>query len=93
MVAPANEAAVVQLQMPGRPVSRDAAGIRVEFLSSGGVTLRGTDRWGHALNLSYESATYFRDAVPAVERSLTPGQAAALQGIVHQLQMVPGARN
>jgi len=88
---PAIQPPAIEYRLVGRPGTRNAAGIRVEFLPSGGVTVRGADRWGHPQNFTYESATFFRNAVPVLVRSVTPAQATALQGIADELQPVPSA--
>ena len=59
----------------------DVHGITVRFLADGGVQIRGNDRWGNSFDATYESLEYFRGALPVLERSVTPEQAAGLRKI------------
>ncbi|MCZ7682196.1 MAG: hypothetical protein M5U28_26755 [Sandaracinaceae bacterium] len=47
--------------------------------------LEGIDRFGQTLSVTYADASYFRDAVPVLARSLTPAQADALRAFSEQL--------
>ena len=71
---------------PPAPVDarHDAHGIGVVFETSGRVVVTGQNRWGRSLDATYASADYFRRAMPVLERSVTPEQAAALRAIAEQ---------
>lgn len=65
---------------PGDRVGVD--GIVVEMLDGGTIQLRGTDRWGARLDTTYENIEFLRNALPVLERSLTPEQASRLRGVI-----------
>jgi hypothetical protein len=62
----------------------DLDGIVVSFRDGGSVELHGRDRWGAPVDTTYENVTYLRDALPVLERSLTPLQASMLRAAVGQ---------
>jgi hypothetical protein len=49
------------------------------------VRLSGTDRWGGLLDITYEDATYFREAAPVLGRSLTAEQNAVVTRALERL--------
>ncbi len=59
--------------------SRDVDGIRVTREPSGRITVRGNDRWGRPIDVTYEDETYFRNAVPTFALSVSETQAAKLR--------------
>lgn len=62
--------------------SMDVQGILVTFRDDGTIQIRGRDRWGNGIETSYENAQFFRQALPVLERSLTPGQVQGLQALM-----------
>lgn len=60
----------------------DVHGISVRFLDGGTIELAGPDRWGAPLDTTYESIAFLRDALPALERSVTPEQAVGLRALI-----------
>lgn len=57
----------------------NAEGLVVSFFPDGRITVQGTDQWGGRIDTVYESPIYFRNALPALERSITAEQARALR--------------
>lgn len=47
--------------------------------SDGTVQLKGADRWGKPIDVTYESVEWLKKAVPVVSRGLAPEQAAQLE--------------
>lgn len=47
--------------------------------SDGTVQVKGADRWGKAIDVTYESVEWLKKAVPVVSRGLAPEQAAQLE--------------
>ncbi len=70
---------------PERVEHVSADGIEARLLSDGSVRLEGIDRFGQTLSVTYADASYFRNAVPVLARSLTPAQADALRAFAEQL--------
>ena len=62
---------------PGERV--DVHGLTVKMLDGGVIELTGKDRWGAPLDTTYENIEFLRNALPVLERSVTPEQAAGLQ--------------
>ncbi len=66
-----------------RDVARVDAGptatLRLEWRADGAVLLVANDRWGHAVNATYENASYLQRALPVMERALGPGDFAELK--------------
>jgi hypothetical protein len=78
---PAPQATVKPASLtPGERIVVD--GIGVELLENGELRLIGTDSWGKPLDTTYENIGFFRDALPVLERSLTPKQIASLRALV-----------
>jgi hypothetical protein len=81
---------------PPRPVPQAAAkpatltpgdrivvdGIGLELFENGELRLIGKDRWGKPLDTTYENIEFLRKALPVLERSLMPIQAAKLRALV-----------
>lgn len=66
-----------------RPGDRiDVHGIVVEMLDGGTIQLTGTDRWGARLDTTYENLEFMRNALPVLERSVTPEQASRLRALI-----------
>jgi hypothetical protein len=78
--APPLAAPVAQQPKPGDRV--DVHGITVKFLDGGTIELSGRDRWGNALDTTFETIEYFRNALPVLERSVTAEQAAGLRALI-----------
>lgn len=55
---------------------------------SGRITVRGTDRWGRAIDTTYENDEYFRNAVQTLSLSVTEAQGAKLRTLS---QHIPAA--
>ncbi len=70
----------VQPPKPGDRV--DVHGIVVTFLDGGSIAISGRDRWGHALDTTYENVEFFRNALPVLERSISADQAAGLRALL-----------
>ncbi len=68
---------------PGEPM--DIAGLQLTVLSTGGILLKGSDRWGKALERTYESKAYLQNGLPVLERRLTKEQADGLRQIMASL--------
>jgi hypothetical protein len=80
--ASSNTPAVAAAPQP-KPGDRvDVHGIVVKFLDGGAVAISGKDRWGNALDTTYENAEFFRNALPVLERSVTAEQAAGLRALI-----------
>lgn len=60
----------------------DVHGIVVRFLDSGAVEITGRDRWGNPVDTTYESVEFLRNALPVLERSVSPEQAAGLKALL-----------
>lgn len=60
----------------------DAHGITVKFLDGGALELVGKDQWGAAFDTTYENIDFVRKALPVLDRSVTPDQAAALHALL-----------
>jgi hypothetical protein len=60
----------------------DAHGIVLDFVDGGAIKLSGRDRWGNALDTTYENIEFLRKALPVLERSVTAEQAAGLRAVV-----------
>ena len=73
----------------GAPTRIEVDGLTAELLPNGQVRVSGVDQWGGKLDSTYESAKFFRDALPVLSRSVTPPQAAALQKLADALPGVP----
>ena len=75
---------LVELARPKlRPGDRvDVHGIGVAILEDGAIQLTGTDRWGSPLDTTYENIDFMRNALPVLERSVTPEQAASLRSLI-----------
>jgi hypothetical protein len=78
---------------PGAPASAPAAqagagrvlegqGLRLEFMADGRILFKGKDRWGGALDTTYENASFLSNALPVLTRSLTPPQVEFLSSAV-----------
>jgi len=63
---------------PPKPGAHDLDGFLVEYAADGKVVVKGNDRWGGKLDQTYESAAYFKAAIPVLVRNLKPNQAEAL---------------
>jgi hypothetical protein len=72
---------------PGERIVVD--GIGVELFENGELRLTGTDSWGKPLDTTYENIGFFRNALPVLERSLTPIQAAKLRALVDAAPQSP----
>jgi hypothetical protein len=57
----------------------DAAGLTLRLHDNGHVTLLGKDRWGGAIDTTYENRDFLLKALPVLERSIGPEQVAALR--------------
>jgi hypothetical protein len=69
-----------------RDRDRDVHGLTVKVNADDTIQVRGADRWGAPLETTYETAVFLRDALPTLERSLTPEQVAGLRTIVEEIQ-------
>lgn len=69
----------VQRQTPG---DVDVHGIVVKFLEDGMIQIRGRDRWGNALDTTYQNVEFLRNALPVLERSISTDQAAGLRALL-----------
>lgn len=47
--------------------------------SDGTVQLKGSDRWGKPIDVTYENVEWLKKAVPVVSRGLAPEQVAQLE--------------
>lgn len=65
--------------------TRDLDGLRVAREPSGRITVRGTDRWSRAIDVTYENDEYFRNAVPTLSLSVTEAQAAKLRTVAQHI--------
>lgn len=77
---PPDPSPIVQPPSAGDRV--DVHGIAVKFLEGGAIELRGKDRWGNALDTTYENIEFLRNALPVLERAVTPEQAAGLRALL-----------
>jgi hypothetical protein len=79
-----DEATIVSpVARPTSPGDRvDVQGIVVTFLDGGMIEVRGRDRWGNALDTTYESIEFLRQALPVLERSVSEEQAAGLRALI-----------
>jgi len=68
------------------PADVDVGGLTLRRLDDGRIEMRGTDRWGGSVDTTYESAEYLENALPVLERSLTPEQSAAIRDYVGSLR-------
>jgi hypothetical protein len=59
-------------------------GMSVERLAGGAIELRVRDRWGNAIDTTYESADFLRHALPVLRRSLTEEQVTRLEVIARE---------
>ena len=59
----------------------DVHGITVTFHADGMVAIQGRDQFGNALDTVYENVDFFRNALPVLERSLTPEQSTGLRDL------------
>lgn len=69
-------------QQPKPGDRADVHGIVVKFTDGGAVEISGRDRWGNALDTTYENVEFFRNALPVLERSVSAEQAAGLRALV-----------
>jgi hypothetical protein len=60
-------------------------GLRVEYRAGGQVAVTGVDRWGAKLEQTYESAAYFKAAIPVLSNYVKPAQAEALKRLAGDL--------
>ena len=70
---------------PAQPKPGDVVevqGLTVTYLEHGAIQITGRDRWGAPLDTVYESSEFLRKALPTLERSVTPGQAASLRRLI-----------
>lgn len=65
--------------------TRELGGLVVTYLASGGLTVRGTDRWGHPIDSQFENGEYFRNALPTLSRSVSDEQAAMLRDVADHI--------
>lgn len=79
---PAETQAAPQPAEPPPVVTQD--GLTLHRRDDGTLELRGSDRWGGRVDTTYESAEFLENALPVLERSITPEQAAALRRYVDQ---------
>ncbi len=71
---------------PWRPgQTREAPDLRAVYGTDGHIRLTGRDRWGHAIDTTFESPRYFTEAIPALARSLTDPQAMRLRQLGYLL--------
>lgn len=70
----------------------DLHGVTLAYLSGGQLRLYGSDLWSHPFDTVYESETFFRGAVPAIERSITPEQGVALRQHLNMPPAPPARR-
>ena len=77
--AVAPEPAAVAADPAPEPPDVDVGGLTLRRLDDGRIEMRGTDRWGGSVETTYESAEYLRNALPVLERSLSPEQSAAIR--------------
>jgi hypothetical protein len=67
---------------PPSPVSTSptvAPGVRITELAGGLVRVQTTDRWGNAIDTTYESADYLRSSLPSLALSVSPDDLAKLR--------------
>jgi hypothetical protein len=85
--AEAAEAAEAQAaEAAERPTNvRDIHGLEVTLNDDGTIALRGVDRWGSRLDTLYADKEYFGNAVPVLERSVTPEQNEGLRALLEEL--------
>lgn len=84
---PAEPPRGLALPPPVRPKPGDVVellGLTVKYLDHGAIQIIGNDLWGAPLDTTYESPEYLRKALPTLERSLAPAQAAALRRQIMQ---------
>ena len=79
-----NEAEPEQAAEPSSPAPEDVAGLQVTIAPEGTIRVAGADRWGADISTTYESWQYLRDAMPTLERSITPEQVTALRAFVDE---------
>jgi hypothetical protein len=60
----------------------DVQGISVKYLDGGAIQISGRDRWGNALDTTYENVEFLRNALPVLERSVTAEQATGLRALI-----------
>jgi hypothetical protein len=65
--------------------TRDIHGLLVTVNEDGSIAIQGADRWGGRLDTVYADATYFRNAVPVLQRSVTEEQGAGLEALLESL--------
>jgi hypothetical protein len=75
---------------PSSPLIADAgtppsAALTVVGRDDGTISLAGVDRWGHRLDVVYESRDFLEKAVPSLERSLTAEQVTQLKAAIKGL--------
>lgn len=75
--APGPTTAPSKTATAGREV--DAAGLTLKLEDNGHVTLVGKDRWGAAINTTYETRDFLLKALPVLERSISAEQVAAIR--------------
>ena len=75
---------------PPNAATRDIHGLRVTLNDDGSITLSGVDRWGARLDTTYADATYFRNAVEVLKRSITEEQGAGLDAYLTELPAPEG---
>ena len=76
----ATGSAAAPQHQPGDRV--DVHGIVITFQDGGLIALSGRDKWGNALDTTYENSEFLRKALPVLERSITDEQAAGLRALV-----------
>ena len=73
------------------PGTRDVAGLTLEVLQDGSISLTGADRWGNPLDTTYANLEYLTNAVQVLQRSMTDEQASALAALVEELGGSPAS--
>lgn len=75
--APAASAAPVTVEPAAPP--QGPAPLALVRNSDGTVQLKGSDRWGKPIDVTYENVEWLKKAAPVVSRGLAPEQAAQLE--------------
>lgn len=84
--APAAAAAPAAPPPAAAPVPAEEVVLKVEPQSDGTLKLTAKDRWGAPIDTVYESLTFLENAVPTLERGLTPEQTQKLKAEVQRLK-------
>ena len=60
--------------------------LKVEAKPDGTLAFSAKDKWGQSLDTTYENVTYLENALPTLERALSPEQTAKLKAEVERLK-------